>query len=501
VRFTLATLTLLGALIFPGRAAESQATPDPARWRGFNLLEKFTLRGNAPFREDDFRWIAELGFNFVRLPMDYRCYTEAADWLAFREAALAEIDQAVAWGARYGVQVCLNLHRAPGYCVNPPAEPLDLWTDPAAERAFVAHWEMFARRYRHVPAAQLSFNLLNEPNHNTPEGYLRVHRAALDAIHRISPERLVVIDGNHTGRDPAPEFLGRRNVVLATRGYHPGTLSHFRAGWVRGSEHWPVPTWPPSPLTGHLYGPAKPDLRSALGLEGEFPAGTELALRVALLSSAATVRATADARVVAETRFDPRLAPAEWRPEKSADARWTYHRPATPRRFTVQLAQPARRLAFENVAGDWLLFAALELQLPGGARQTFPAAADWGVRQRTHRIDAHGRLLAPAGAAPDAALREFLQPWRDYTARGGTAFVGEWGAYNRTPHAVTLAWMKNWLELWREAGLGWALWNFRGSFGLLDSNRPDVTYETWRGHQLDRAMLTLLQRYLPPPAR
>jgi hypothetical protein len=37
------------------------------------------------------------------------------------------------------------------------------------------------------------------------------------------------------------------------------------------------------------------------------------------------------------------------------------------------------------------------------------------------------------------------------------------------------------------------LWNFRGSFGVLDSGRADVQYEDWRGHKLDRAMLRLLQ--------
>ena len=56
--------------------------------------------------------------------------------------------------------------------------------------------------------------------------------------------------------------------------------------------------------------------------------------------------------------------------------------------------------------------------------------------------------------------------------------------------------MKSWLELWKEANMGWALWNFRGSFGILDSGRADVAYEDWNGHPLDRQMLTLLQQYL-----
>ena len=48
--------------------------------------------------------------------------------------------------------------------------------------------------------------------------------------------------------------------------------------------------------------------------------------------------------------------------------------------------------------------------------------------------------------------------------------------------------------LWGD-GWGWALWNFRGGFGVLDSQRSDVTYETWEGHPLDRAMLELLQKH------
>jgi endoglucanase len=71
--------------------------------------------------------------------------------------------------------------------------------------------------------------------------------------------------------------------------------------------------------------------------------------------------------------------------------------------------------------------------------------------------------------------------------------VGEFGAHNQTPHKVVIAWMRDLLSLWKEAGWGWALWNVYGSFGLVDSGRADVRYEDWRGHKLDREMLELLQ--------
>ena len=88
-----------------------------------------------------------------------------------------------------------------------------------------------------------------------------------------------------------------------------------------------------------------------------------------------------------------------------------------------------------------------------------------------------------------------VQPWQDFEKLGTQIFVGEWGCWNRTPHPVTLAWMRDFLSLWKQAGWGWALWCFRGSFGILDSHRKDVKYERWRGHLLDRRMLELLREF------
>ena len=46
-----------------------------------------------------------------------------------------------------------------------------------------------------------------------------------------------------------------------------------------------------------------------------------------------------------------------------------------------------------------------------------------------------------------------------------------------------------------DANWGWALWNFRGSFGILDSGREDIRYEDWHGHKLDRQLLELLRKH------
>ena len=73
--------------------------------------------------------------------------------------------------------------------------------------------------------------------------------------------------------------------------------------------------------------------------------------------------------------------------------------------------------------------------------------------------------------------------------------IGEFGVFRHTPHDVALAFLEDCLKNYKEAGIGWALWNLEGSFGILDSFREDVVYEEWNGHKLDRRMLELLQKY------
>lgn len=101
--------------------------------------------------------------------------------------------------------------------------------------------------------------------------------------------------------------------------------------------------------------------------------------------------------------------------------------------------------------------------------------------------DARGRLWNR-----ETLRRELIEKWQPVTSRGLPVHVGEWGCFSRTPHDVTLAWMGDLLALWREAGWGWSMWNLRGAFGPIDSERADVSYEDFHGHKLDRAMLELL---------
>ncbi len=322
------------------------------RWRGFNLLDFFTVKSTGDLSEDDFRWIADWGFDFVRLPMCYTLWIEDDDPFKPHEPMLAKIDRAVDLGQRYNIHVDLNFHRAPGYSVNPErTEPFNLWKDQAALDAFCFHWRLLAERYKGVGSDRLSFNLVNEPKNPSAEmtrdDHQRVILAAVAAIREVDPDRLIIADGLTWGNDPAPE-LADLNIAQSCRAYLPMGVSHYQASWVKG-EAFPPPAWP----------------------------------------------------------------------------------------------------------GGW----------------NFPGIL-WDR----------------------AMLEKHYAQWARLASGGVGVHCGEGGAYNKTPHDVFLRWLRDVLEVLKGCNIGWALWNFRGSFGVLDSQRADVQYEDWHGHALDRELLDLLQQ-------
>ena len=358
--------------------AEEKAKPAQTtipRWRGFNLVDFNSPRTSSrnrrnPTTEDDFRWMSDWGFDFVRLPMAYPQWVDydtskpirPEDMTKIKERALEPIDELIAMAHKYKLHVSLNLHRAPGYCVNSGfQEPFNLWKDKEAQDAFYFHWAMWAKRYKDTPASKISFDLLNEPSMREDmndqlskrsavpgDVYRRVAQAAAKAIREANPNHLVIADGNNVGKDVIPE-LADLNIIQSCRGYAPGFISHFQAPWAyKDAASMPLPTWP----------------------------------------------------------------------GKEKEEYWDR-----------------------------------------------------------------------------ARLEKFYAPWIELAKKGVGVHCGECGCWKKTPHQVFLAWFTDVLDILTGNGIGYALWNFRGDFGILDSGRTDIEYEDWHGRKLDRKLLAVLQKY------
>jgi len=217
----------------------------PPSWKGFNFLNMFYIREKKEnqFNEIDFKIISGWGFNFVRLPIDYRILILGDDWNSIDENAMLMLDKAVEYGIKYDVHVCINFHRAPGYTVAYPPEKTNLWTEEEPQKAFADLWQFLAARYTNIPNKHLSFNLVNEPANIDEASYSAVVKIAANAIWEKDPGRLVIADGLEYGTIPS-DMNFKTGVAQSTRGYQPFTLTHYKANWVKGSEEYPLPKWP-----------------------------------------------------------------------------------------------------------------------------------------------------------------------------------------------------------------------------------------------------------------
>lgn len=476
------------------------------RWRGFNLLEKFDLAHPEPFREQDFDFIAGWGFDFVRLPLHYRIWTKAPG--QYDEQQLAQIDQAVQWGRARGIHVDLCLHTAPGYNVGAGnqaehAAGLDLWAEgPPGEAAriqFAEQWRMFAARYRGIPGTALSFNLVNEPPEISGKIYLRSARPAVEAIRQQDPGRLIIADGTEGtdgGRRPVPELIPL-GVAQSTRGYRPFVVSHYHAPWMLGSDMWPVPTWPvQNVMNQFLFGDEKPQYQSPLLLNVELPAPARLTVHIAYVSGHAQLVVAANGARVLDRTFRPTPDESGWKRliDTPTPGAW---QALYDTDCTAELPAGTREITLQVLDGDWLTFSRLAIDWAGHRIDITPGLSAWPVRQRRFTVAPGGEPIPENGAPTfgrDDLWRDEILPWQHLQALGVGVHVGEWGCNMWTPHAVALSWMRDNLKNFSRAGWGWALWNLRGELGPLDSGRPDVRYEPYHGHQLDRAMLDLLRQ-------
>jgi endoglucanase len=201
-------------------------------WKGFNLLNKFKPDTQAAFDEKDFELIADWGFNFVRIPLSYWCWSSEEDWYSVDEKVLKEIDGAVDLAHQYNLHINLNFHRVPGYCINNPQPlPTNIFEDEEPLKACQFHWKLFAERYRGIPSSQLSFNLINEAPSVEDEKYDRVARRLISTIREADPGRLIIVDGKDVGRTPLMTVTDIPNIIQSGRGYDPMLISHFRATW------------------------------------------------------------------------------------------------------------------------------------------------------------------------------------------------------------------------------------------------------------------------------
>ncbi|MCJ8331249.1 MAG: cellulase family glycosylhydrolase [Lentisphaeria bacterium] len=479
--------------LFAGLTCSAQSE----HWRGFNLTNKMhVFWANGKYDHWDFKMIHKWGFNYVRLPLDYRCWIVKDDWTKFNDRVLSDIDEAIEWALKYKIHITLNFHRAPGYTVAQPVEKTNIWKNKNTQKVCIKHWEMFAERYKDIAGDKISFNLFNEPVTNDLDSYKTVIDSLIKAIRAIDDDRLIMLDGLNYGKDPVLA-AEKKGIIYSTRGYSPFNFTHYKADWVKDSEHFEYPLWPQAMVNGYIIGPQKKDKKKTIQIVGEIKKDHWLTLHIKQVSVKGTLVVYADKKKVFTREIIPGKGKGEWT-EEVYKKEWDVYQNKYNLFVGCRIPAGTKEITIANDAGDWILIGGIYLLRLSDDRKLFINGMNkWKDKQfyKISYLPAEEQALKSQIQYGIRDIEEYLyNPWKK-VSKNHPVFVGEFGVFKKTPHGATLRWMEDHLKLFKEMKMGWAMWNFRGPFGVVDSERSDVKYKNIGGHKLDQKMLKLLQKY------
>ncbi|GHU87944.1 endoglucanase [Clostridia bacterium] len=170
--------------------------------------------------ESDVKQVAGWGYDHVRLPFSYELLEKRFDVL----------DRVLEWCKKHGLNLILDLHKAPGYSFfNVDAGlPNPFLDESEYQEQFFEIWRGIARRYL-SERTNLAFELLNEVVEGPSSRWNAIAKKAIAAIRAIDPERIIIYGGIHYNSCyymNELEVTDDPNIIYNFHFYEPHIFTH-----------------------------------------------------------------------------------------------------------------------------------------------------------------------------------------------------------------------------------------------------------------------------------
>ncbi|MBN2350190.1 MAG: cellulase family glycosylhydrolase [Bacteroidales bacterium] len=229
--------------------------------RGVNIshwLSQTTIRGEeraAYMTEKDFKTIAGIGFDHLRIPIDEEQMWDTAG--NKQTDAFQLLHNAIDWSFQNNLRVIVDLHILRSHHFNEGDQPL--WTDSLAQKQFWGFWEQLSDELIEYPVSKLAYELMNEAVAENPDDWNNLLANGIKTIRAKEPLRKIVVGSNmwqvaYTFPElKIPE--NDTNLILSFHFYEPFLLTHHQAPWTSikdytGTVHYPGFTIDANDLAG-----------------------------------------------------------------------------------------------------------------------------------------------------------------------------------------------------------------------------------------------------------
>ena len=195
----------------------------------------------AWFTEKDVEYLASLGFDHLRIPIDEeQMWDEAGNQ---EPDAFALLKSGIDWCMKNNLKVIVDLHILRSHHFN--ALEIPLWTDPAAQDQFVDLWRQLSAELIQYPTYMVAYELMNEAVTDDPDQWNDLAARAYSVIRENEPERVIVIGSNRwQSVDTFDELKvpeNDPNILLSFHFYTPMPLTHHKAHWWRNGGEYDGP--------------------------------------------------------------------------------------------------------------------------------------------------------------------------------------------------------------------------------------------------------------------
>ena len=201
--------------------------PDDARtfWQAFK---------DNYITQDDIAFIKKTGANTIRLPFNYKLFTQE-DYMGKNdsEEGFRLVDKVIGWCRQYGLYLVLDMHDCPG---GQTGDNIDnsygypwLFESENCQQQFYNIWRKIAARYKSEPVI-LGYELMNEPiaTRFSQEVQDRmnaqietIYKKAVAAIREVDPNHIILLGGTQWNGNfkPFQDWTFDRKIMYTCHRY------------------------------------------------------------------------------------------------------------------------------------------------------------------------------------------------------------------------------------------------------------------------------------------
>ena len=212
--------------------------------RGTNLshwLSQSEERGEARqqhIQEDDFERLEQLGFDFVRIPIDeVQFWDEEGNKLP---EAWDLLTMALDMSVKHHLRAIVDLHIIRSHYFNAVNEEgkdaNTLFTSEESQQQLINMWYQLSDVLKGYSNDSVAYEFMNEPVADDHEQWNQLVAKLHKALREREPQRTLVIGSNLWQSSETIKYLkvpeGDKNIILSFHYYNPSILTHYGAWWT-----------------------------------------------------------------------------------------------------------------------------------------------------------------------------------------------------------------------------------------------------------------------------